>query len=209
MRLVALCSLTPRRSLLQDAVSSDLPPALLMHSDARALALADRSGSDAPAVVDGIITSPPYPGVYDYLSFAREERSRLTNLRGGEEESVAPMGLTVPSDRIWPQEWSSSLEMGARRTLRKSRVRGEFAQAWKADQLAWMSRARANLRAGGRAAILIGDGDALDAHASTLDVATEVGLDFVASATITSSRERHERHRGTRRTEHAILLEAA
>lgn len=82
------------------------------------------------------------------------------------------MGLRgVPSSRHWPQEWSSSLEMGARRTLRKSRVRGEFAAAWAASQREWLCRARACLQPGGRMAILIGDGDALDAHASTLDAA--------------------------------------
>ncbi|KAL1525365.1 hypothetical protein AB1Y20_020232 [Prymnesium parvum] len=193
---------------LTAVVPSSLPPVLLVHADARTLRLDEQQGGKAVRLVDGIVTSPPYPGVYDYLSFAREERARLTGLSRDEVDDVPLMGLTVPLGRAWPEEWSSSLEMGARKTLRKSRVRGEFARTWAADQRAWMSRAREHLHPGGRAAILIGDGDALDAHASTVEAATDVGFGFVASATIMSGRERHARHRGTRRTEHAILLEA-
>lgn len=68
---------------------------------------------------------------------------------------------------------------------------------------------RRNLRSGGRAALLVGDGEnGIDALLSTVDAAEDVGLRFVAAATITSIAKRHERKKGKRRPEHAILLEA-
>ena len=86
----------------------------------------------------------------------------------------------------------------------------QFRDVWEHDQRAWLSAARANLRAGGRAALLVGDGEGgLDALVSTSAAAEAVGLKVLASATIASTHaERGKRQKGRRRTEHAILLEA-
>ena len=122
--------------------------------------------------------------------------------------AVGPMGLTVPpSGREWPFEWRSVNEMGARKARRRSPL--DFGGTWQADQQAWLSRARAHLRLGGRAAIVIGDGDGIDAKESTCDAASKVGFDLVAGATISSSvLDLEERQRGQRRTEHALLFKA-
>ena len=79
-----------------------------------------------------------------------------------------------------------------------------------AEQRDWLTATRANLRRGGRAALMVGDGEAgVDALVSTATVAEAAGLRFIASATIVSTvRARGARHKGKRRPEHALLLEA-
>jgi hypothetical protein len=177
----------------------------LLHCDARRLSLAD---AGLP-LADAILTSPPYAGVYDYLSNARELRARLG------AESTTLMGVRgTPTGRDtgrdWPLSWRSSHEMGARKAMRKTRERGAFAAAWQADQLAWMGAMHANLRMGGRAALLVGDGESeIDALESTATAADAVGLTLVASASIESTAKSHHRHKGRRRPEHVLLLEKA
>ena len=64
------------------------------------------------------------------------------------------------------------------------------------------------MRAGGRAALVVGDGEgAIDALASTTAAAEAVGWSLLASATIESPHARADRHKGKRRPEHAILFE--
>ena len=129
-------------------------------------------------------TSPPYAGVYDYLSHARESRAKL-----GAEGPAPLMGLQgTPAGRDWPMDWRSSNEMGARKAMKKFRVPGAYKEAWDADQRAWLAAAKANLRSGGRAALLVGDGEnRIDALESMAAAAEEVGLRLLASATITST----------------------
>ena len=64
------------------------------------------------------------------------------------------------------------------------------------------------MRTGGRAALLIGDGDGIDNLAATSRAALDVGFELLATATIRSELERTERAKGQRRTEHALLLQA-
>ena len=98
--------------------------------------------------------------------------------------------------------------MGARKAMRKQAA--TFKEVWQTDQQAWLRQARGNLRSGGRAALLVGDGDlGIDALESTSRAAEAVGFEVLASATIASTEEeRSKRQKGTRRSEHAILLEA-
>lgn len=169
--------------------------------DARELSLAELGMERA----DAVLTSPPYAGVYDYLSHARESRAHL-----GAQGDAPLMGLRgTPDGRDWPAEWRSNREMGARKAMKKLRVPGAFAESWHNDQLRWLSAMRNNLRQGGRAALLVGDGESnIDALESTTRAAEEVGFRFLASATITSTvKQRTNRHKGKRRPEHAILLE--
>ena len=175
-------------------------PVSLLLSDARELSLAD---AGLP-LADAVLTSPPYAGVYDYLSYAREERARL-----GARGDAPLMGLAgTPDGRDWPNAWRSSHEMGARKAMRKMRAPSAFVDAWEIDQRLWLAAMKGNLRPGGRAALLVGDGEqSIDALLSTTQAAEDVGLRFVASATISSTAKPHERYRGKRRPEHAILLE--
>ena len=114
-----------------------------------------------------------------------------------------------------------------------------FAAAWEGEQRDWLTATRANLRRGGRAALMVGDGEAgVDAlastatiansnpdpnfnpnptptlnpnpnQASTATIAEAVGLRLLASATIASTvHSRGARHKGKRRPEHTLLLEA-
>lgn len=89
------------------------PVPRLISTDARQLSLA--------TPVACILTSPPYPGIYDYLSMARQERAA---------HGEAPIaGLSaVPDGRDWPAAWSSGREIGARRAMKKQR--GGFRAAW-------------------------------------------------------------------------------
>ena len=174
--------------------------ARLLHCDARELSL---SSLRLP-LADAVLTSPPYAGVYDYLSHARESRARL-----GAQGEAPLMGLQgTPEGRDWPENWRSSHEMGARKAMKKARAPGQFKATWSADQRAWLAAMRENLRPGGRAALLVGDGDSeIDALESTAAAAEDVGLTFLASATIQSIAKRGERQKGKRRPEHVLLLE--
>jgi SAM-dependent methyltransferase len=160
------------------------PPALVLEGDARAL----------EGVADGsialVVTSPPYPGVYDYLAH-HEARLRWLRLRA---------------------EHFDRREIGARRTLDPLGARAGLAR-WKADMgdaLAAMARA---LRPGGRAALLVADSVVAGAPVYAVDVLAELtpgaGLEVVAVA----SQERPHFHGPSARAfvarprgEHAVLL---
>ena len=212
--------------MLRAESSDEGGSALLLHNDARRLELP--SGS-----VDALMTSPPYPGVYDYMSVAREERVRLSPGNGGgrrrggrrsgrashstsgtEKDAAAEvvdrsrvMGLaTVPSGRAWPAGWNSDWEMGARKAMRRDLQ--SFGMAWQQDQERWLAATRRHLQPGGRGAIVIGDGGGIDTLDSTRRAAEVVGLRVVACASIRSDVPVEERLQGNRRTEHALLLEA-
>ena len=197
--LRALRGATPADSLAAPLVGGS---ARLFQSDARMLSLA----SLGLPLCDAVLTSPPYAGVYDYLSHARESRARL-----GAKGDAPLMGLQgTPSGRDWPADWRSSHEMGARKAMKKLSRGGAsvLLEAWDADQRSWLSAMRDNLRVGGRAALLVGDGEAeIDALASTRSAAEAVGLDLIASATIASTAQKSDRKKGRRRPEHVLLLE--
>jgi hypothetical protein len=187
---------------LRSTIAAELPAPRLLRCDVRELSLT----AEGLPLADAVLTSPPYAGVYDYMSHAREERARLAAT-----SSSHLMGLKgTPMGRDWPITWRSASEIGARKQMKKALARGAFEATWDADQHAWLSSTRANLRLGGRAALLIGDGEGgIDALESTVLAAKRVGLQLLASATIQSSLEDQAvRHKGRRRPEHAVLLEA-
>ncbi|KAG5192551.1 hypothetical protein JKP88DRAFT_204184 [Tribonema minus] len=192
----------------------------LQRSDARAVTF--------PVEVDAVITSPPYPGVYDYLSHAREVRSKVGDASpagegdggaaagsggGGGPEAAARGGFletAVPSDRTWPADWLSD-ELGAFRTLKKAPL--QFKSTWQAGHTAWITNVLRGLAPGGRMAVQIGDGAGVCALTSTLEAASEAGggdvegesglLRLVGSATLRSTHD----SKWSMRTEHIILLE--
>eukprot|EP00471_Norrisiella_sphaerica_P005434 CAMPEP_0184482370 /NCGR_PEP_ID=MMETSP0113_2-20130426/3935_1 /TAXON_ID=91329 /ORGANISM="Norrisiella sphaerica, Strain BC52" /LENGTH=512 /DNA_ID=CAMNT_0026862063 /DNA_START=285 /DNA_END=1823 /DNA_ORIENTATION=- len=189
----------------------------------------ERRRSKNGLFVDAVLTSPPYPAVYDYLSVAREARSRL----GGESEPlvnpetgaadfrrrlVTSVGTSdfagTPLPKLarrggarvqWPEEWRNG-EMGSKRELRRDKSPLAYAETWAHDHEAWLRGVKNILRIGGRCAVIIGDSDAgwIDTLESTEDAASLVGLTVKASASIFGS---PSRQRKSPRTEHAILLE--
>lgn len=168
-------------------------------------------------VVDTVLTSPPYPGVYDYLSHARLTRSRLGRLSAksydeGEDSSFLD---PVPSGRNWASAWTVG-EVGARSEVRRRR-RIEASSGdedasiretkWENDQKGWLLATASALRAGGRLAIMIGDGDGIDTRSSLLGtvkmLGKEAALEMAGWVTLRAA----EGTRRSMRTEHLILLE--
>ncbi|CAL1161569.1 unnamed protein product [Cladocopium goreaui] len=142
--------------------------------------------------VDAIITSPPYPGVYNYMAAV--------------EEAAKDLGLR-------PENTAAALEIGRRDGWQRTSAE-EFAAQWQLEQEQWLHCAFRNLAPGGTATLMIGDGDedeagdgAFDCLSSTLSAARKVGFQLVARATIASTRDNpSERLRGMRRTEHMVHL---
>ena len=181
-----------------------------------------------PRLVDAVLTSPPYPGVYDYLSFARKvragsgaataasgtattsERSNSSARSESSSRDIVPGGegylrTVVPEDRSWPDAWTSG-EIGARRALRADPR--AFKDAWQREQEGWLGTVARSLTPGGRAAVMVGDGANVNTERSILDAGERVGLRGVAGATMALT---HNMSDGTvwnaARREHLILLE--
>ncbi len=158
---------------LRDAVPEGTPNAHLALCDARELRL------DAP--VDLVLTSPPYPGVYDYLL--------LQHLRN-----------------VWfLDDLRRDHEVGSRRSWREGKKTA--LSHWRRDTEAWIRAATAQLTPGGRICIVIGDGltpgGAIDSRTPTEQAALAAGLKSVASASL----ERPDHARKSSRWEHALVYE--
>jgi hypothetical protein len=138
---------------------------------------------DPPGLVHSILTSPPYPGVYDYLPF---QQLRLA-------------WLNWDSPEIWSQE------MGSRRAFLKSPREALF--NWNEDLRTWLTRVPHQLHRNGRAAIVIGDGVMENRVISVLkplrQEAKDAGLKIIASA----SGGRQDMGTGLMREEHILLVE--
>lgn len=174
--------------------------------------------SPSELVVDTVLTSPPYPGVYNYLSHARLSRSRLGLLgttsfhrREGSSLFLDP----VPSGRNWASDWVVG-ELSARSEIRRRR-RSEASSdddkissrenKWENDQRDWLLATTSALRVNGRLCIMIGDGDGIDTRSSLLETVeklrVEVALGVVGWVTLRAA----EGARRSMRTEHLVLLE--
>lgn len=175
---------------------------------------------EIPGSVDTVLTSPPYPGVYDYLSHARSTRSALgrlstTSCHGGGQYKDSSLFLDpVPSGRNWGSAWTVG-EVGARSEVRRRR-RSEASSehevstpetTWENDQKDWLLATTRAVRAGGRLAIMIGDGDGIDTRSSLLRAVEvfgkETALQVVGWVTLRAA----EGTRRSMRTEHLVLLE--
>ena len=168
--------LARRLTALREAVPHGTPEPTVRLGDARSLKDKERFAA--------ILTSPPYPAVYDYL--------RLQDLR------LAWLGLDEGK--------RDSAEISPRRDFRGHK-RDKALKRWREDQRSWLKKAAQALRPGGRAAIVIGDGwvagRPIDTLQPVLDDGRRAGLQVLASAT----GGRLDEGPGAHRREHLILLE--
>ena len=212
-RVGELCEHTP----------GSTPAPVIVNGDVRSVSEAVPDGS-----VTSALTSPPYPGVYDYLSFARKVRagsgaalvdgpdgggssggagsdSQETTDDEKRHGTLRYFATAVPDDRNWPTDWNSG-EFGSRRELRQDPR--AFKDAWQEDQRAWLGVVSRALVPGGRAAVMIGDGANVDTRLSTIDAGADVGLTHVASVSMALT---HDMADGgvwnAARREHLVLLE--
>jgi hypothetical protein len=129
-------------------------------------------------VVDGVCTSPPYPGVYTYMNIAppdsclveyvatRQSRKRddSSDIRAAEDHRLKPAVALEIGSRAKKAELSSDPSHGA----------SGFAAHWQRDTEAWLEAAAKKLRPGGRIAMLIGDDSGVNCLASVAQAAAAV-----------------------------------
>ena len=179
--------LTQQMAEYRDTLPASTPKPKFFERDARQLSVLEDSS------VDLIVTSPPYPGVFDYLE---HHRLRLKFLELD--------GATFRAREIGARRNYESLDFSAA----KDRWRSEFVPC-----LREMARV---LRPGGHAALIVADsavaGQALRADRLIDEWAAEASLRLV----MTASQERPNFHRQSReayrssgRSEHLLLLERA
>ena len=135
-----------------------------------------------PAGTGLVLTSPPYPGVYDYLPMQQLRYAWLD---------------------IHPGDGLAS-EVGSRREFRARGRRDALAQ-WRKDTQAWIATQARGLPRGGHMGIVVGDGlvggRGVDTLAPTLDAIQAAGLTLTARA----SADRPDHARDRVRTEHLVL----
>ena len=206
-------------------VPGDVPQPVYFNKDVRRVTL--------PTQIDAVLTSPPYPGVYDYLSFARKVRAgsgtatKLTAGAGALRDEADGVNATketanetakeivpgsegyfktaVPADRTWPKEWTS-LEIGSRKALRSDPY--AFKEQWQKEQEGWLGMVARSLKPGGRAAVMVGDGANINTQKSILEAGEVCGLKGIAAVTMALSHSMEDgRVWNAARKEHLVLLE--
>jgi SAM-dependent methyltransferase len=153
------------------------PPPTITQGDVMKLTL--------PKPAHAILTSPPYPGTYDYVEL---QQLRLAWYGWSEEKG----------------KWAEA-EIGSRRVFKQPP--GEARAQWMAQTKGWMQLASQLLVPGGRLCVVIGDGlirsKLIDTLQPSLVGAKAAGLRSIAHA----SAERVDFATGRTRCEHAILWE--
>ncbi|MFT4975258.1 MAG: DNA modification methylase [Myxococcota bacterium] len=144
--------------------------------------LGDAREVSPPWMVDLILTSPPYPGVYDYLPM-QQLRYAWLDLDPG-------AGLAH--------------EIGSRRDFR-ARGRTDAIKEWETATRAWIRTQAQALNPGGRLVVIVGDGLVASRNVDTLDATVRAmesaGLFIYARA----SADRPDHARGETRTEHIVM----
>jgi DNA modification methylase len=146
------------------------------------LAMADARDQEPPEDTALVLTSPPYPGVYDYVP--------MQQLR------LAWLDIDALDGK--------KAEIGSRRSFR-SKGRMDALKRWREDTSEWISTQAGGLISGGAMAIVVGDGLVGDKPVDTLSPTIEsmraAGLEIQARA----SADRPDHARQTIRTEHIVL----
>lgn len=167
--------LARKQAALRDAIPEGVPKADVRHGDVRTLELEEP--------VDLVITSPPYPAVYDYVPM----------------QHLRHIWLGVNS------EPGKHAELGARRHWREGRRQAQ--KKWRKDTFAWTKRMSSVMSKGGHLIVVIGDGltptGRIDCVSATQDAAREAGLELRARASI----ERPDYARKDSRWEHIFMFE--
>lgn len=180
-------------------------------------------------LVDAVLTSPPYPGVYDYVAHARRHREILTrhsNTNGvalpkNNDIPLKPsqcfVGRPVPTGRDWSEEFNSQFEIGSHKAMKRNKGQTSSSEdRWSEEEQSWLNTIGKVLKPGGLAGFVIGDhfGD-FDGLASLRDSMCKVGcFSEVSTATIKAMKPKHKESKqkgkgpppGNRRTEHFVLL---
>ncbi len=132
-----------------------------------------------------VLTSPPYPGVYDYLPM---QQLRL---------------LWMGEDLAGDARRAYVAEVGARRDFR-ARGRAAAFRRWREDTAAWIATQAGGLARGGALVVVVGDGlvggRLVDALSPTVEAMRAAGLRVLARA----SADRPDHARGAIRTEHLV-----
>jgi len=183
------------------AVPAGTPAARIGVADAR---VCDQGAE----LVDGVLSSPPYPGVFNYLHEPGCTGGMAKHVLGGCDSRS---GHTSPEEEH--RQPNQEPELGSRRELESEP--GSFAERWQADTEAWLRACAARLRPQGRIAIIIGDDAGINTLTSVRDAAAAVSatqdwdLRILASASSTDKLTRpwKKQRRRAYRIEHTILLE--
>lgn len=161
------------------------PPALVLEGDARALE------GVGPGSIALVVTSPPYPGVYDYVA---HHEARLRWLR-------------LSTERF------DRREIGARRKLEPLGARAGIAR-WQADMGDALAALAVALRPGGMAVLLVADSVVAGTPVYAVDVLRELAPTAGLTLTAVASQERAYFHGPSARAfterprrEHAVLLQ--
>ena len=150
------------------------------------LAEADARAQIPPEGTGLVLTSPPYPGVYDYLP--------MQQLR------LAWLGIDALDGK--------KAEIGSRRSFR-SKGRGDALKTWRADTNDWIGACAEGLKSGGAMAIVVGDGLVGDKPVDTLSPTIEAMRDAGLTIRARASADRPDHARQTIRTEHIVLAQKA
>ncbi len=130
--------------------------------------------------VDTIITSPPYPGTYDYLPL-QQLRQAWFDLDMREKD-----------------------EIGSRRSFKQVRAAYE---TWLKDTDQWVASAAKALVTGGRLAVVVGEGmqagKLLRVAKPTINAAQKAGLKLVTSASV----DRHDPATRMKKVEYILVFE--
>lgn len=166
--------LARRQLALRELVPEGTPEVVLDLQDARQVRV--------PTPVDLVLTSPPYPAVYDYLP--------MQHLR-----------------RIWlgtPKKEDQDREIGPRRSWRQQGKKAR--RDWVRDTHAWTKASAAALAPGGHLVVVVGDGltpaGPVDTVAASRDAAVAAGLLPVARASLL----RPDHARDSSRWEHVFAF---
>ncbi|GMI44175.1 hypothetical protein TrCOL_g5498 [Triparma columacea] len=180
---------------------------------------------------DGLVTSPPYPGVYDYRvdddeggggkSVLGEYVEVIMGRGGGEEggKDSCHEGEGDGREEMGGEIGSKGGEIGSKKASLEASLE-DFTEQWIRDTSMWLEAAFRRLRLGGRAALLVGDNMGIDSFDVIVRAAEIVNgreeakkggwrIAVMANAKVVEGDGRRPwgKHKRNFRTEHCTLLE--